>query len=199
MVSYRAATSVIAVVTRMRTSVTFDLLLIGLAFTLGCFDPISYLTSETKTMQKADWQIVGDAVQSILAVHGKNVDVSTIPEAQRNIVLVNYAHYRIGNGGFSAFLSSDLTGDPTYALTVSAHSSVGADAGADAVKRALAVFANSTPPASGDERSRIYSEHYSLDDIFSKRETPDTLYFASLDLTMSILAEYVKRNAEKLP
>lgn len=199
MVSYRAATSVIAVVTRMRTSVTFDLLLIGLAFTLGCFDPISYLTSETKTMQKADWQIVGDAVQSILAVHGKNVDVSTIPEVQRNIVLVNYAHYRIGNGGFSAFLSSDLTGDPTYALTVSAHSSVGADAGADAVKRALAVFANSTPPASGDERSRIYSEHYSLDDIFSKRETPDTLYFASLDLTMSILAEYVKRNAEKLP
>jgi|688.fasta_scaffold315781_1 hypothetical protein len=150
-------------------------------------------------MLKSDGQITGDAVQSILAVHGKHVDVSTLSEVQRNIVLVNYAHYRIGNGGFSAFLSSELTGDPSYALTVSAHLSVGADAGADAVKRALAVFPYSTPPASGDERSRIYSEHYSLEDMIAKRETPDTLYFASLDLTMSKLAEYVKRNASKLP
>jgi hypothetical protein len=125
-------------------------------------------------MLKSDGQITGDAVQSILAVHGKHVDVSTLSEVQRNIVLVNYAHYRIGNGGFSAFLSSELTGDPSYALTVSAHLSVGADAGADAVKRALAVFPYSTPPASGDERSRIYSEHYSLEDMIAKRETPDT-------------------------
>ncbi len=150
-------------------------------------------------MPKSDDQIIGDAVQSILALHGNDVDASTLPEVQRNIVLVNYAHYRIGNGGFSAFLSSEPTGDPTYALTLAAHSSVGADDGAEAIAKALAVFPGSTPPANGDERSRIYGEHYSLEDMIAKRETPDTLYFSSLDSTMSALAEYVKQNVDELP
>jgi hypothetical protein len=130
----------------------------------------------------------------ILKRFGDNVNPSRIPEQHRTVLLVLHAHGIIGNGGFQYLFEGDFPGDPEYLLTRQAYKTIGATRACTAFQKAFAVFRKSTPPKDIERRLEMWGAKYTLMDAFEGDDSPDAMYFNSMEETNQLLESYIRKN-----
>jgi hypothetical protein len=145
-----------------------------------------------------DSDIVHETIQAILAKHGEAPDISALTSAERNVLLVNQAHYLVGNGGFQFLFEREIPGDPDHQLMATAHAEVGAKRGAAAFEKALAGFLGIKPTSVIGRPFNRLRLTVSLTLALLGWDTSDTLYFESLDDTYAALGQYIRSNASQL-
>jgi hypothetical protein len=128
----------------------------------------------------------------IHAFHGGNdADIRDIPEAARNVLLVDHVEGIIGNGGFRYLFESDYPGDPGYEKIKQAFDAIGCAKASAAFRKAFALFPDGRPPHDANRRMTIYLKSLKA---FPTPED-DTFFSAAADLTAK-LAQYIRSHKD---
>ena len=121
---------------------------------------------------------------------GELPDRSTIPEPHRTVLLVYHCQGIIGNGGFRFLLEDEFFGDPGFELTKKAFQDIGATGALAAWNHMESIFPAKALPRDIETRLRIWESNFSRFD----EDTPDSMYFESMDETGLCLRQYIDRH-----
>ena len=150
-------------------------------------------------IDKSDRNLVGDTVESVLTLHGAGLDIKTLPETHRVLLLVNQAHARITNGGFQNLLKFEQSDYATCQMMANAHEQIEAEGGYLAFRKFLrgTLWIKPTSPILRPfNRFRL---GLSIAKALIGFDTADTLYFESSDVTYAQLAKYVSSRRGDFP
>ena len=150
-------------------------------------------------IDESDSRLVGDTVDSILALHGEQLDIFSIPQPQQIVLAVNQAHARITNGGFQFLLEREDADYDLCSVMANAHASVGADKGHLAFSKFLRGILWIRPTSTIAKPFNRLRLPLSIAKALLGFDTADTLYFESSDETFGCLARYIKSNPEAFP
>lgn len=139
-------------------------------------------------------QLVGNTVDRILAMHGDDFDVFSIPQPHQIVLLVNQAHSRITNGGFQYLLEREDAGYALCKAMAEAHATIGADKGSLAFSVFLRGCLGIRPTSRLARPFNRFRLPISIVMALLGFETADTLYFESSDETYAKLASYIQAN-----
>jgi hypothetical protein len=148
---------------------------------------------------ESDSKTVGKTVEAILAYHGDQLNVFTIPKPHQTVLAVNQAHYRITNGGFQFLLERDDISYDLCRLMADAHELIGAKRGHRAFSKFLRGFLWICPTATLAKPFNRLRLPLSIAKALLGFETADTLYFDSSEETYACLAEYIRSNLAAFP
>ncbi|TWU44630.1 hypothetical protein Poly51_58990 [Rubripirellula tenax] len=147
----------------------------------------------------SDNDLIHETVEKLTSLHGQDIDVSTLPNIHRNVLLVNLADYLIGNGGFQFMFERPIPGDPQFQLTANAHNDIGASKGFVAFQKSLKGTLGIRPTSIIARPFNRFRTAYTLfNAAFLGRDTADTLYWDSAEETRSALANYIRKNNDSL-
>jgi hypothetical protein len=149
--------------------------------------------SASGSSQPTDFELCDHTFARILDYHGDDVDASALSEAARVVLLVWHVAGIVDNGGFRALFEGHLKGDPHFALTAAAFRTVGCKKAAEAVRKTLAMFPKSRPPADIDERLRHY-----LTRLKKWPADADAQFWDAGDDLRRCLARYIRLHAQDL-
>jgi len=128
--------------------------------------------------------------------YGTDIDLSLIPRTHRTILCVVWVDGKIGNGGFGYLLEDVLTGDSDFVLTRLAYQDIKALRALKAIEMAFSIFPKSIPPASVDERLRIWNRKFRFRDLLYNRDLSNIKYFDTMEENMDLLDQYILANIE---
>jgi hypothetical protein len=139
-----------------------------------------------------DSKLCDDLFMRIVEYHGDDFDVRDINEQERVVILVEHVSGLIGNGGFSYLFEHNLRGDPDFAFTANAFRSVGCPEATNSIEKTLALFPNSRPPATIEERLAFYLKHVRGSPTPTERE-----FFAADKNLKKMTAAYIRRHSSR--
>lgn len=147
-----------------------------------------------KTVKEAiahsdDHEVCRTAFQAILKRRGDGPSAADLTKEEQAVVLPYHALGIIENGGFNYLFEGSFSGDPHFQRTAEAFETIGADNGAAAFRKALALFPDSKPPIDIDERLRIYREGSG-----ERRHEIDVQFWDAGSEVTSKLAAYIRAN-----
>lgn len=116
-------------------------------------------------------------------------DPLKLPEVLQTVVIVFSAQGIIDNGGFRYFFESDFPGNPPYEVVSSAYRRISADAAAECIERAVAMFPLVQPHRQVAERNDFMD---SIDDSHEFFQLGDEV--CGDETVWEKLVEYVQSN-----
>jgi hypothetical protein len=139
-----------------------------------------------------DAKLCRDLFGRIVDHHGEGLDVSTVGEAERVVLLVEHVSGIVGNGGFRYLFEGDLPGDPDFTLTAAAFWAIGCARSEEAVRKTLAAFPDACPPRDISKRLRYY-----LKSIKAFPTDMDLQFFAADEERTWRLATYIRSHRDE--
>jgi hypothetical protein len=138
-----------------------------------------------------DFELCNQLFLRLVKQYGDDFDVSKCKEKDQVVCLVWHASGIIDNGGFQYLFEGTFKGDPDFAKTAAAFTTIKARKCAEAVRDARMLFPDSKPPADVAQRLRAYQ---SVD--AAKRDAIDAKFFSESKDIRKYLAQFIRDNTE---